>query len=197
MKTIEDQAELYGTPPYIVKALLKREQFPGTVWEPAAGKGDIVQVLRACGYTDVLASDLHDWGFQPCRTEDFLTSTLNSNCIVTNAPFSKKAEFLTRAKLLARTKIAMLLPVDFEHTRTFVEHHLRDAEFPWRALYAFPQGIGWLQRKDRSGRRKVGWFVFERGYRGQVIRESILFRPNSATSRPAIAKKRIREARGR
>ena len=60
----EHQKRLYCTPPHITKALLKREFFPGTIWEPAAGKGHIVQVLRECGYTDVVASDINDWGFQ-------------------------------------------------------------------------------------------------------------------------------------
>jgi hypothetical protein len=178
MKRLEDKAELYGTPPYITKALLKREFLPGLISEPAAGLGDIVTVVEECGYTDLHASDLHDWGFRPCRIENFLTSTFTVDTIITNSPFSLKAKFLDQAKRQARRKIAMLLPVDFEYTRTFTEHHLHDAAFPWKALYAFPQGIGWLRRTDRSGRRKAGWFVFERGYQGPVIRETILFRPN-------------------
>ena len=178
MKRLEDKAELYGTPPYITKALLKREFLPGLIWEPAAGLGDIVVVAQDCGYKDIRASDLHDWGFRLSEVEDFLTSTFVADTILTNSPFSKKKQFLAKAKHQARHKIALLLPVDFEYTRTFTEHHLHDAAFSWKALYAFPQGIGWLRRTDRSGRRKSGWFVFERGYEGPVIRETILFRPN-------------------
>ena len=178
MKSIEDIAELYGTPSYIVKALLKREFFPGVIWEPAAGNGDIVTTLQACGYSEVRASDLYDWGFRPCVFEDFLTSSYTSDCLVTNCPFSLKDEFVVQAKRLVRHKIAVLMPLDFEYTRTFVENHLRDSDFPFKAIYAFAQGVGWLRRTDRSGRRKVGWFVFDKAYQGPIIRETILFRPN-------------------
>ena len=71
MNEAEWLKELYCTPPHIVKALLKRERFPGMIWEPAAGQGHIVKVLLECGYRDVVASDLNDWGFRPCRIEDF------------------------------------------------------------------------------------------------------------------------------
>jgi hypothetical protein len=184
LNTLEDVAELYCTPPYVVKALLKRETFPGSIWEPAAGEGDIVKILLECGYRDVQASDLHDWEFQPCRTEDFLKSTYESDSLVTNPPYSLKAKFLTHAKRLVRHKIAMLLPLDFEYTGCFLSHHRSDPTFSWKALYGFVQGIGWLKRTDRSGRRKVGWFVFERGYRGPVIRETIQFRPNRSVNQP-------------
>lgn len=179
-KILEDEAELYCTPPYLVKALLRREVFPGSIREPAAGRGDIARVLLECGYRDVHASDLHDWDFQLCEVEDFLESARESDSLVTNPPFRLKAEFLTHAKHLVRHKIALLLPVDFEYTRTFLKNHRSDAAFPWKAIYGFVQGIGWLRRVDRSGRRKVGWFVFERGYRGPVIRETIIFRQNKS-----------------
>jgi hypothetical protein len=60
----------------------------------------------------------------------------------------------------------------------FIEHHEADAEFPWKAIYAFPQSIRWLNVNDAWGKLQVGWFVFERGYGGEVIREKIRFRRN-------------------
>jgi len=89
MNTTEHHERPYCTPPHIVKALLKRERFAGSILEPAAGKGDIVQVLLECGYTDVLASDINNWGF-PCRREDFLASTIQSDSLITNPPFHLK-----------------------------------------------------------------------------------------------------------
>ena len=167
----------------VTKALLKREVFPGTIWEPAAGRGHIVRVLLDCGYPDVLASDKVDWGFKPCRIEDFLAATANEvGSVITNPPFDLKAKFLSQAKLLARHKIAMLLPVEFEHTMEFVGRHATDPEYPWKALYSFPQGIPWANVRQRWGKVKHGWFVFERAYRGQVVREAIVFRRNASWS---------------
>ena len=180
MNLTEKKARLYCTPPYITKALLKREYFPGIICEPAAGRGDIVKTLRDCNYTDICASDITDWGFAPCKIEDFLKSNHETDCLVTNPPFHLKAEFLEHAKRLARHKIALLLPVEFEYTMTFIHKHESDALFPWTALYAFPQSIRWLNLNDAWGKVHMAWFVFERGYSGDVHREKIRFKRNKS-----------------
>jgi hypothetical protein len=174
----EEMARLYCTPPHVVKALLKREFFPGSISEPAAGRGDIVKVLWECGNADVFASDIKDWGFRPCEIEDFLRSSRRCDCLVTNPAFNLKTQFLRQAKRLIRFKIALLLPLEFEYTAEFSEHHEADNKFPWKALYVFPQPIKWLNVKETWGKLLVGWFVFERGYTGEVIREKIRFRRN-------------------
>ena len=174
----ERSERLYCTPSHITKALLRREYFPGVVWECAAGRGDIVRVLQACGYADLIASDLNDWGFRPCVVENFLASRRTVDCVVTNPPFDLKNEFLRHAKKLARHKIALLLPITFELTRTFIREHERDNDFGWKALYVFPQSIPWLNTTERPGRYQFGWFVFQRGYRGPVLREKIRFDRN-------------------
>jgi hypothetical protein len=38
--------DLYETPPVATEALLRAEKIPNRVWEPAAGRGAIVRVLR-------------------------------------------------------------------------------------------------------------------------------------------------------
>jgi hypothetical protein len=110
MNPIERDKSLYCTPSHVVRALLKRETFPGVVWECAAGRGDIVKKLHQYGYTQVVASDLNDWGFRPCGIDDFLRSTREVDSLVTNPPFPLKHEFLVHAKQIVRCKIAMLLP---------------------------------------------------------------------------------------
>jgi len=179
MNETERQKQLYCTPPHIVKALLRREFFPGTIWEPAAGRGHIVQTLLDCGYTDVIASDLNVWGYDPCRSEDFLVSTTMADSLITNPPFDRKREFLSQAKRLARHKCALLLPVDFEYTLDFVRYHESDTDFPWKAIYVFRQPIPWLNVKDPGGKIRFAWYIFDRGYRGAVLREKISFQRNS------------------
>jgi hypothetical protein len=175
MSDFEREKGLFCTPPHITRALLKREQFRGTVWEPAAGKGHVVKVLREHGYRDVVASDIYDWGLRPCRIEDFLTSTTRAASIITNPLFDLKWQFLAQAKRLADSKIALLLPLDSEYRSPFLLHHEHDADFAWKALYAFVQGVPWTNVNGVYGRFLVGWHVFERGYTGNVIREKIAF----------------------
>ena len=57
----ERGADCYETPPEAVHALLKVENLPAPVWEPACGPGSIVRVLRKAGHP-VFYSDLHDYG---------------------------------------------------------------------------------------------------------------------------------------
>jgi hypothetical protein len=52
--------DLYETPTVAVEALLRVESLPYHLWEPAAGRGAIVNVLRAAGHA-VIASDLIDY----------------------------------------------------------------------------------------------------------------------------------------
>jgi hypothetical protein len=87
-------------------ALLRAESFPGIVWEPACGEGDMAAVLAADPRIDrVIASDLYEreWKFPECsvaldgeqrRVEpiwgiDFLNSdnVFNAVHVVTNPPF--------------------------------------------------------------------------------------------------------------
>ena len=174
MDDFERERGLFCTPPHITRALLKREAFPGTVWEPAVGKGHIVKVLLEYGYRDVLASDICDWGF-PCQIEDFLESITRATSIITNPLFDIKWEFLAQAKKLADFKLALLLPLDTEYRSPFLRHHESDTAFPWKALYAFVQGVPWANVNGTWGRFLVGWHVFERGYTGPVLREKIAF----------------------
>ena len=53
--------DLYETPPEAVRALLRVESLPESVWEPACGRGSIVGILRATGH-QVYATDLVDYG---------------------------------------------------------------------------------------------------------------------------------------
>jgi hypothetical protein len=92
--------DLYETPPEAVRALLPVEPLPHHIWEPAAGRGAIVKVLRAAGH-EVLASDIADYG-DPTHfaNRDFLTETklpAGVECILTNPPFRAVERFTAHA----------------------------------------------------------------------------------------------------
>src|SRR5262245_65583284 len=92
--------DLYETPPVAVHALLRVERLPARLWEPAAGRGAIVRVLRAAGH-QVIGSDLVDYG-EPSHFagRDFLMEQkLPDRCqgIVTNPPFKLAEQFVALA----------------------------------------------------------------------------------------------------
>jgi hypothetical protein len=58
---IDRQSDLYETPSVAVEALLRVEHLPHRIWEPACGRGAIVNVLRSAGHS-VVASDIADYG---------------------------------------------------------------------------------------------------------------------------------------
>ena len=53
--------DIYETPACAVQALLRVENLPPRLWEPACCRGAIVNVLRAAGH-EVIGSDLVDFG---------------------------------------------------------------------------------------------------------------------------------------
>jgi hypothetical protein len=113
-----ERRALYATPAWVTEALLGFVVArPGTIWEPAAGDGDMVKVLQrefvVLG-TDIARGDV-----------DFLQiSALPSAAIrgiVTNPPFELADEFCTHALELTRPVngfVAMLLRCDFDHAKS-------------------------------------------------------------------------------
>lgn len=174
MSIADHDREYYQTPRHIVEALLARESFPGTIWEPAAGGGHIVHVLEDWGYTDILASDIHDWG---CGypTMDFLATDTITDSLVTNPPLSLKFEFLLHAKRVVRHKFALLLSAQVETTRTFARQHLCDRVFAWKARYAIVGPVPWVNAIRHGSLVRFAWYVFERGYEGPTRWELIDF----------------------
>lgn len=107
--------DLYSTAPEATRALLKVERLPPWIWEPAAGRGAIVEVLTKAGHS-VTATDLIDHGHPdviPGR--DFLLERRAPwccDCIVTNPPYRLANQFVARAlKLVPR--VYMLLRLAF------------------------------------------------------------------------------------
>jgi hypothetical protein len=115
------KTDFYATPPEVTVALLNflesncLLELGCTIWEPACGNGDMVDVMFERGYR-VRASDLYPQfkGLHPC---DFLTASLHCDWIITNPPFSKATEFITHALELGKP-CAFLLKSQFWHAKS-------------------------------------------------------------------------------
>jgi hypothetical protein len=162
--------DLYETSPIAVEALLHVETLPLKIWEPAAGKGAIVNVLRARGHT-VIASDITDYGFPLDFVADFLTTVLppkGCGAIITNPPFKIITKF-TRHALHLAPRVYLLGRLAFLESvsRTDILEHAG-----LRAVYVFRKRLPMMHRDGWAGPRAssamaFAWFCWNRDHRGR------------------------------
>lgn len=103
------QADFYPTPPEATVALLQFLNLPknATIWEPAAGEGDMAGVLQAY-FETVYTTDILDG-------TDFLKSSIDAaDWIITNPPFSLAEDFIRRAAKIEKP-FAFLLKSQYWH----------------------------------------------------------------------------------
>ena len=138
------------------------------LWEPAAGRGAIVNVLRAAGH-DVVASDLVDYGFPLHFVADFLTlkeAPADCSAIVTNPPYQSAEDFVRHALDLV-PNVFMLLRLPF------LESRRRADILPHRGLrtvHVFRSRLPMMHRDGWNGPRAssampFAWYVWSRGHR--------------------------------
>ena len=165
--------DCYSTPAVAVEALLRVEQLPHRLWEPAAGRGAIVRVLRAAGHR-VIASDLIDYG-DPTHFSgrDFLMEhAAPEGCegICTNPPFRLAEEFVEHALRLCPLVVMLLRLAFLESERRC---HILEGRGLAR-IHVFRKRLpmmhrdGWQGRKASSG-MAFGWFVWNRDHTGPAI----------------------------
>lgn len=182
--------DAYYTPEWVTDALLDVEQFNDPVWEPAAGGGHMVSVLRACGYhthpTDIATGfDFFDFGDIEANQD-----------IVTNPPFSRSDEFVRHALELTKPvlgKVAMLLPLAWDAAKTrrdlFADHPA------FKAKYILTRRIRWvnLEQKKAGPSQNHAWYVWDwercsENNRGTVRAPTIGWLPlNEASKREQAA----------
>jgi hypothetical protein len=168
----ERKFDFYPTPACAIEALLRAETPPLTVWEPAAGKGAIVNMLRARGHT-VVASDITDHGFPLDFIGDFLKTALppkGCGAIVTNPPYQIATEF-TRHALDLAPRVYLLLRL------AFLESVRRTDILERRGLtsvHVFRRRLPMMHRNGWNGPRAssaipFAWFVWSRDHRGPAV----------------------------
>lgn len=169
--------DLYETPAVATESLLRAERLPHCVWEPAAGRGAMVRVLRAAGH-DVYATDLIDYGSPDVDAtgRDFLAEAkapTGCEAIVTNPPFKDAPAFIRRALDLAPL-VAVLLRLSFMESDDGNSRSARNDILDGGKLarvHVFRKRLpmmhrdGWEGRKANSG-MAFAWFVFSRYHAG-------------------------------
>ena len=168
--------DLYETPASATNALTNVEQLPHWLWEPASGRGAIVNVLRDRGHA-VIATDIHDYGFPLHFMADFLTQTkapVDCDAIITNPPYQIATEF-TRHALNLVPRVYMLLRL------AFYESIRRTDVLEQRGLarvHVFRKRLPMMHRHNWTGPRAssaipFAWFVWDRDYPGPAVIDRI------------------------
>lgn len=167
--------DLYETPSVATKALLRAEQLPHVIWEPACGRGAIVRVLRRAGHS-AYATDLVDYD-SPDQDDsgwDFLLERqlpIGVQAIVTNPPFKNAGEFVAHALDLC-PMVVMLLRLAFMESQKRAPildggHLARVHVFRNRLpmMHRDGQGIKAAEKRNSSA-LAFAWFVWNRDHKG-------------------------------
>jgi hypothetical protein len=187
---LKDRAgDLYETPTEATLALLRAEKLPHRLWEPACGRGAIVNVLRAAGH-EVVATDLVNYG-EPITPPghygiDFLMehkAPEGCECIVTNPPYKLAEQFVAHALDLC-PRVYMLLRFTFfesERRRRILEGCGLARVHVFRNRLPMMHRDGWAGPKASSA-VAYAWFCWSRDHTGPTELHRISWKPSAADS---------------
>lgn len=163
-----DSMDNYPTPDIAVIELLKRETFPGLVWEPACGNGNIAKFFDNC-----IASDIRKNNVCGKSGIDFLYENLRVNCIITNPPYKYAQKFVEHALECADLKVAMLLKLVFLES---ISRYELFQKTPLKTVYVFSKRLPIMkenENKKQSSMLAFAWFIWQHGYDGKPTIEWI------------------------
>lgn len=171
----KDSADYYPTPGWATRALAERFPVDGSlIWEPASGGGHMAQALAEYSPQKIIATDLYD--HTPHRFDvragvDFLTADIlqitdgrRLDWVVTNPPFNRAGEFISRALSASHFGVAM-----FART-VFIEGCGRYNDIfsqnPPSQMLQFSERVGinkGVTARKSSSATACAWFVWVRG----------------------------------
>lgn len=172
--------DFYATPETSTRAILDKEVLEGSIYEPAAGQGHIVKVLKEYyPNNEIFATDLVDRG-DPFNLGivgniDFLQKEYKQgefDNIITNPPFNMAQEFIEKALAVATKKVIMFAKIQLlEGT----ERRKMFDKFPPKTVYVFTKRQNPMRNGssvDEKGKPWAStmcfaWFVWEKGYKGK------------------------------
>ena len=159
----KDSLDFYPTPEWATKALLDAERFNGKIWEPAAGNGAMVKVIKEFGY-QVHASDIVERNYALDTVDDFLQSDRQyAQNVVTNPPFNIAEAFIHKALSIPNLyKCAFLLKLSFLEGRRRANSLY--GIYPPDRVHVFSSRVTMYKdgaEQKGSGTQAYAWFVWE------------------------------------
>lgn len=174
--------DFYNTPEADVIAFLNASKLvpdSGVVLEPAAGEGNIANVLaKLRPNANIVTSDVEQRNFLLSYVGDFITTpslVTPVDCVITNPPFSLAKEFVERGLDICHGDVIMLLKVAFlasKSRRALLDRKvLREVWVSSSRINCYAPGA----KVSSTGRRcnvstlDMAWFVFNRNYNGDPV----------------------------
>lgn len=158
--------------------LLDVERFPGPIWDPACGGGNVVFACQRVGLGAFGTDKMARWeplqhAFGLFRQIDFFEPSIDEHvgrpgAIISNPPYKLVEPFILRSLDHAEFKVAFLLRTAFlegkgRHERIF-------SKTPLARIWQFRDRIsvppGGADIKPKGGAVAYAWFVWEKGWRG-------------------------------
>jgi hypothetical protein len=200
----EGDLNAYDTHPVAVSALMAVEALPRRIWEPAAGTGNIVNVLREAGRY-VVASDILPLATGIDRV-DFLKPPPEGfplpdvQAIVTNPPFNQLRNDWVQTCLAFAPNVYLLARLQFleggsDWRREVLERSGLRRVYVFRERLPMMHKRGYLESggKPSTSRMAFAWFCWRRGYRGKPSMHRISWRDHG----PALPPPTIKMPKGR
>jgi hypothetical protein len=161
--------EFYPTPPEATRALLSVEQFDGSIWEPACGRGAISEVLKIAGH-NVVSTDLIQRDYGTGGVNFLLEPKSRAKHIVTNPPYGRGLAdaFVKHALALTRETggtVAMLLNLA---SLCHPKRHQLWVNHPPSAIYALDELVCWPEgdpalARSTTAQHRYCWVVWKPG----------------------------------
>ena len=162
------KSDFYETPYTLTRKFLEVENFnkDQSICEPACGGGAITKVIKEYWNDNLITA--YD------KETNFLWDYNEYNYIITNPPFSLAFEFIQKAKQLAKSKFALLLPLYYLHGKKRYDEIFSDRTYGLEKIYVFTRSpmLGETLREDgkhNTGMMPYAWYVWKNGYTGQPI----------------------------
>ena len=179
-KEAHDSLDFFPTPPWSTRALCEWFVDIGEpigasdVWEPACGEGDMARPLAEF-FAEVIATDVHDYGFG--EIYDFLFPSMRrADFIITNPPFRLGEQFISTALTRAQRGVAMIVRTAFlesadRYTKLF-------SVTPPTDILQFVERVPMFKGKlDQHGASATAycWLVWRRNMHGAPYRRTTEF----------------------
>lgn len=156
--------DAYLTEPRVTRALLARVPMTPPIWEPFAGRGDMVRVIEEAG-CEVVASDIEPMPPFECLHIDFLSRAADqlargsgARAIFSNPPFKNVEVFIQRALDLMQPvagAVILLLRHEFDCAakhRKLIEQH---PAWNRKAVLTFRPRWSWWMPPEEQIRKKL------------------------------------------
>ena len=159
------EGDKYFTPAWVTEALLSVETFHGSIYDPAAGAGHIIDAVIAAGGS-AFGSDIAP-DAESVTEADFFNVAYDVPAIVTNPPYGVGSRLAVRfiEHALERTeatggKVAMLLKVGFDSAKG--RRHLFADHPAFAVEYRLTARIRWANLKQSAAgpTENHSWFVW-------------------------------------